>query len=245
LRLLGLAAAPEQQAAFFSQAFTRFAGLSVRLLISGSADYSILAHVRAGCVQHRVTAKITVLDLCETPLFIARWYAERAGFEIETVQADIFTWTSTTAYDVICSHGFLSQFAPPQRLQLVQQWSGLLAPAGSVLLVNRVRSGPSGAEIRFSAAQGREFCEAVEKKLRLTDTLEEGEKTTILTRAEVYAQRLVGYALTESELTELFNDAGFHVDNIQILADAAQDGKLSGPAVPANANHACLVASRI
>lgn len=245
LRLLGLASAPEQQATFFRDAFVRFAGRSVRLLISGSADYSILAHIQTACALHQVAAKVTVLDLCETPLFFARWYAERAGFQMETVCADIFAYTSEIAFDVICSHGFLSQFTPPQRARLVRQWSRFLAPGGTVLLVNRVRPGPAGAETRFSEAQAHEFCEAVAKNLRCIDSLKESEKIAIIARAEVYAQRLVGYALTESELTELFSDTGFRVDNIQILASPAQDGKLIGPAVPANANHACLVASSI
>lgn len=244
LRLLGLAAAPEKQTTFFHSAFARFSRSSVRLLISGSADYSILAHVHAACVQHQVTAKITVLDSCETPLFFARWYAERAGFPIETTHADIFSYVSEIPFDVICSHGFLSQFTPPQRAELVRRWFRLLSPAGTALLVNRVRPGSAGIETRFSDVQRREFCTIVAERLRDLDSLDDSERRAILARAETYAQRLVGYILTEEELSGLFNDAGFHIDHIEFIASPSQDGKLNGPAVPANANHACLVASR-
>jgi SAM-dependent methyltransferase len=244
LRLLGLAAAPDQQATFFRDAFARVAGRSLRVLISGSADYSILAHVHAGCVRHQVAAKITVLDTCETPLFFARWYAERAGFQVETVQADIFSYTSETAFDAICSHGFLSQFPPSQRLELVHQWFRLLAPAGTVLLVNRVRPGPAGTETKFSEAQARQFCDSVAEKLRRIGSADRSEIAAILARAEAYARRLVGYALTENELTTLFDSDGFHIDHTEILTSPAQDG-LVAPAVPGGANHACLVATRI
>jgi hypothetical protein len=42
--------------------------------------------------------------------------------------------------------------------------------------------------------------------------------------------------LTENELTELFRGAGFRVEDLQILSNAAKDDKLSGPAIPANVN---------
>src|SRR4051812_43913391 len=75
LRLLGLAATPEQQSDFFRNSLARFSHRAPRLLISGSADYSILAHVLSACSKHQITAEITVMDICETPLFFNRWYA--------------------------------------------------------------------------------------------------------------------------------------------------------------------------
>ena len=244
LRLLGLAATPEQQTDFLRTAFARFSGRPLRLLISGSADYSILAHVLSACSEHKITANITVVDLCETPLFFNRWYAEQAGCKIETIQADIFNHRFETAFDVICSHGFLSQFPPARRADLVRQWSRLLAPGGTVLLVNRVRPGLSGVETKFSKEQGREFCELVAETLHHTPSIEESDRAEILARTEIYVQRLIGYALTEEELAALFHRAGFRIDDCQILSSGAQDGKLSGPAIPAHARHACLIASR-
>jgi 2-polyprenyl-3-methyl-5-hydroxy-6-metoxy-1,4-benzoquinol methylase len=245
LRLLGLAATPEQHADFFRSAFARFAGRPLRLLISGSADYSILAHVLSACSEHQITAIITVVDLCETPLYFNRWYAERAGFNIETIQADIFSYRFAEAFDVICSHGFLSQFSPPQRTEIVRRWASLLAPGGTAISINRIRSGPSGAETRFSEQQGREFVKMVAAKLRQTPVIEESEWSGILARAEIYVRRLSGYSLTEEELNALFQQAGFRIEDRQIISSGAQESKLSGPAIPAHAKHACVIASRI
>jgi SAM-dependent methyltransferase len=245
LRLLGLAAGPGQQTQFFHDAFKLFAGRPLRLLISGSADYAILEQVLAACAEHQITAIITVVDLCETPLYFNRWYAEQAGFNIETIQADIFSFQFATTFDVICSHGFLSQFPPARRAELVLRWSRLLTPGGIALLVNRIRSGASGVETRFSEEQGREFCETVAEKLRLTSVVEESEWAGILDRARIYVQRLNGYALTEEELAALFHQAGFRIHDFQIASNGAPDGQLSGPAIPAHAKHACLIASKI
>lgn len=243
LRLLGLAATPEQQSDFFRNAFAHLPRRPLRLLICGSADDSILTHVLSACSEHQLALKITVIDLCETPLFFNRRCAEQIGAVIETVATDIFTFQPDSRFDVICSHGFLSQFPPSQRTELVHRWSNWLTPEGTVLLVNRVRPGPAGAETKFSEKQGREFCETVAEKLGQT-SLQESERASILARVRIYVQRLCGYALTEDELAALFHQAGFRLDDCQIISSGIQDGKLSGPAVPTHAKHACVRASK-
>ncbi len=244
LRLLGLAATPEQQADFFRNAFARLPRGPVRVLISGSADYAILDHVLPACSENGLTAKITVADLCETPLYFNRWYAEQAGVQIETIQADIFQHRFETPFDVICSHGFLSQFPPTRRAELLRRWSRSLVPGGKVFLVNRVRPAPSGAETKFSEQQGREFCEALEGKLRANDSIPKADWAGILARASIYVQRLIGYALTEEELAGLFEQGGFEIDDCQTVATGKQDNALNGPAIPTRARHACIIGSR-
>ncbi len=244
LALLGLAATPDQQSDFFRDAIVRFANRPLKLLISGSADFLILAHILAACSEHSVAATITVMDVCETPLHFNRWYAGRLGHKITTVRGDIFDHQIDELFDVVCSHGFLSQFLPEQRMKVVSQWSRLLAPGGVVLAVNRVRPGPAGVEIRFLEEQGKQFCELVAEKLRQSKLIEQSEWDGILARTKIYVQRLVGYALAEEELVTLFTKAGFHIDICRIITADAQGGSVSGPAVPANAKHACLIASK-
>ena len=241
--MLGLAATPEQQANFFRNSLARFAQRQPRVLISGSADYSILAHVLAACAKNQITAEITVMDICGTPLFFNRWYAEQMGCRINTIQADILDHSFDATFDVVCSHGFLGLFAPPQRARLVQQWARALKSGGVAIFVNRIRPGPAGGEIKFSEAQGREFCEVIAAKLQ-DRPLPESERSAIRDRAKVYVKQLVGYSLPEEELTALFQEAGFRVDEWQIISTDATHGKPRGPAVPSQAQHACLVASK-
>ncbi|HEX4264060.1 MAG TPA: class I SAM-dependent methyltransferase [Verrucomicrobiae bacterium] len=244
LRLLGLAATPEQQADFFRNSLARFSQRPPRLLISGSADYSILAHVLSACSKNQITADITVMDICETPLFVNRWYAEQMRCRIHTIQADILEYSFDTEFDVICSHGFLGLFPPAQRVQLVQQWAVALKPGGAVISVNRIRPGGPGGEIKFSESQGREFCHLIAAKLQ-DHPLSESERSAILDRAKVYVERLVGYSLPQEELTSLFQTAGFRMDHWEIISTGAPHSKPSGPAIPSHAQHACLIASKI
>src|SRR5436190_7838783 len=70
LRAVGLAASPQYQADFFLKAFGRLAGRTrrQRVLVSGAADYSILAHVLWACDEQNIDADFAVVDRCETPL---------------------------------------------------------------------------------------------------------------------------------------------------------------------------------
>jgi hypothetical protein len=145
---------------------------------------------------------------------------------------------------VICSHGFLSQFTPTQRADLARAWWRMLAPKGTVLAVNRVRSDSPGAETKFSEQQGRAYCELIAEKLQRVRSLEEADKAAILARAGVYVQNLKGYSLLREELTALFSAPCFQLDDVKIVSSGTQDTHLSGPAVPALAQHACIVASK-
>jgi hypothetical protein len=247
LRAIGLAASPEHQADFFLSAFKRLAvrRRRLRLLISGAADYSILAHVLWACNEHGLEADVTVADRCETPLFLNNWYAQRAGQTIRAVREDIFEYRPEAPFDVICSHSFLGQFPPQRRTTLVEKWSQLLAPMGSVLAVNRVRPDGTPRNHRFSPDQARSFCATVERRIRESPSLPESEASEIFNRARIYVQRLHGYAISAAELAALFQQAGFRIDDlVSVVSSDSRNSDASGPAVPACAEHACLLATK-
>src|SRR5262245_58823293 len=56
-----------------------------RVLISGAADYAMLDFVHKTLHSRGVNADVTVTDLCETPLALNRWYAERCSCRVTTV----------------------------------------------------------------------------------------------------------------------------------------------------------------
>lgn len=43
------------------------------MLISGTADYSMLAHLLQAYRNVEAAVHVTVLDRCETPLYLCRW----------------------------------------------------------------------------------------------------------------------------------------------------------------------------
>jgi len=246
LRTLGLAASPAYQADFFWGAFKSLAKRRrLRLLISGAADYSILAHVLWGGHENGLEADVTVIDLCDTPLFFNQWFAEQVGYKITTVREDILAYQPEELFDVICSHSFLGQFPPQRRTELVGKWSQLLAPTGTALTVNRVRPGGTPHEVRFSQEEARTFCLTVEQRMRESRSWPEAEAAEVLARARIYAQRLRIHAISPVEFTQLFLSAGFRIDALStIVSSDPRNSDVSGPAIPRDSQHACIVATK-
>ncbi|WP_395770155.1 class I SAM-dependent methyltransferase [Arenimonas sp.] len=123
-----------------------------RILVSGTADAGMLARIAACRDAAPDGLDITVLDCCPTPLALCRQYAERAGLPIRTVQADILNYREgAEAYDLICTHSFLTFFDAAQRLQLVRQWHALLKPGGALITAQRVRPDETALITRYPA----------------------------------------------------------------------------------------------
>lgn len=110
-----------------------------RILISGAAEYGMLAHVLWAARLARTAPPIVVLDQCATPLMLNRWYAERAGAMIETVQADVLKFDAAESFDIICTHSFLGWFCPADKQRLLTRWRNNLKPGGVVVTTQRLR----------------------------------------------------------------------------------------------------------
>jgi SAM-dependent methyltransferase len=106
------------------------------VLISGTADYGMLAHLRHGYGSAPFQA--TVLDLCETPLFLNRWYGGRYGTSVATVRSDVLEHETAEVFDVICTHNFLGRFDPTSRRRVIAKWRALLRPGGALVTTQRV-----------------------------------------------------------------------------------------------------------
>src|SRR5690606_33228395 len=131
LRLLGIKTTPADHFVFLDEVVSETLSAPARVLIAGSADYSILAQLLA--IDRHGAARITVTDHCETPLFLCRWYAERQGAAIETTVSDAVAFAADEPFDLICAHSFLSYFAPQRRPALMARWYDLLRPGGRVV----------------------------------------------------------------------------------------------------------------
>ncbi len=73
-RIFGLASTPARNGGFFKhslESLARDGGYS-RMLISGAADYSMPAHVLKAYRNVEAAVQVTVLDRCETPLYLCR-----------------------------------------------------------------------------------------------------------------------------------------------------------------------------
>ncbi|MEA2901874.1 MAG: hypothetical protein QOH36_1761 [Actinomycetota bacterium] len=242
LRRLGMAASPDRHQDFFLDALGGLARAGHRrVLVSGAADSSMLAHVLEAW---RAVGRpdVTVLDRCPTPGVLSTWYAQLCGVEIATAVADVVDYAPDEPFSVVCTHSFLSQFAPPDRPLLIAAWHRLLGPGGAVVTTARLSPPGTDEPIRFTPAQVDAFAaRAGAEAERLVDE----DPAEVAAAARRYAERLVVHAtFTVAEVAGLFEDGGFTVERLDQHHVGGALGPGSGPATNQPASHLQIVARR-
>ena len=248
LRLLGVAAAPSRNAGFFLDTLEALArdGEFQRVLISGTADYSMLAYALQAYRNGGATPRITVVDQCETPLFLCRWYAERLSQTIEIHTGNMLDFTPDDAFDVVCCHSFLSRIPPTQRAGLIAAWKRALRPGGKVVTNTRLNPSWSEQASGFTPEQIAAFRDQVyEEAVKQSDTLHI-DPEEIAEDARRYAERSKTFSIrTQEEVIGLFEEGGFTLERFDLTETG---GKLStgksGPGTAQKATYAEIVALR-
>jgi SAM-dependent methyltransferase len=250
LRLMGLAATPERHFDFYRRGFDGVTGDngSPRVLVSGAADYSMLAHLLAAFRARGVEPVVTIVEVCDTPLYLNRWYAERMSCRIETVRCSVLEYSVPAAFDAVCTHSFFGQFSRDRRPALPAAWRRLLRPGGMVITANPLR--PLGADERnsFTAEQASAFRAVVRSRVETLSGLLQVDPQDILRQAENYTRAQYGYPVRSGkEVLDLFESSGFKVDDLT-CGPAASGGQadLGGPGLRAqNVHYACVIARRL
>ena len=163
LRLLNMVAVPPWYR-FYQKALSSFLRKRPEssILIAAAADYGMLATLHEAVVTARSTPRITVYDLCETPLRACRWYAEREGLDIECVCDNIITSATLPrgAFDLIVTDEFLTVVKAEDKPRVTRRWKDLLRPGGTVVTTAMIGE-PTTPELRKSyAARARRLLEA-------------------------------------------------------------------------------------
>jgi len=240
LRLLGLVTEPALHGEFLRGALRAVSAEHPRVLLSGAADHALLAQVLAAYPGR--AARITVLDICETPLMLNRWFAARAGIEIETRCVDILTYEDAAGYDAICTHAFLSYFDHAGRARLLRKWHDLLRSGGKVITINRLRPEREAQWLAFSVDQVWAYRARVDEAARSRGVAIEG----LGRAAERYAGRQAIFPLgTAAELRELFERADFALEHLAVAAlEPGAQQQVNAPTVPSLDHYAQLIAAR-
>lgn len=249
LRIMELAATPDRHAEFYRRAFDDVAGASgpPRVLVSGAADYSMLAHVLAAFRGRGIEPAITVIDVCETPLYLNRWYARRTACEIKTLRCSVLEMPDSAVFDAVCTHSFLGQFSREQRPILVAAWRRLLRPGAPVITALPLRPWGADEQNRFTPDQAEAFRSVVRSRcVTLLESLET-DQAGIMQKAESYLRARYGYPVRSGEeIRDLFERAGFTVKHLACgpVADERPSGA-GGPGLRyENVHYASLIASR-
>lgn len=247
LRLMRLVETPEYHAAFFFEALASHAppGRRARVLVSGTADYSMLAHVLAAYPAGSVP-EVTVVDRCETPLALSRWYAGRAGVAIETKRCDILQYRPAEPFDALCTHAFFGRFSPAERPVLAERWRELLRPGGIAVSAAPLRPGAAAGKAGFGEADAARLRDTVrERAAGLREALGLPPEA-LAAEAARYAARHRVYPVRDlAELRDLFASAGFDIAHlVHVPAVPGVLHEVRGPTIVGSADYARLVAVR-
>lgn len=159
LRLLDMVAVPPWYG-FYSRALASALKRKPRanVLISACADYGMVATLHEAIQRAEATPKITVCDICNTPLLACQWYAKRHGLEIECVCDNIITSRSIPlgAFDLIVTDEFLTVLKAQDKPLIAKRWKQLLRPGGA-LVTTAMIGGPTTPELRkrYAESAGR------------------------------------------------------------------------------------------
>jgi SAM-dependent methyltransferase len=256
LRLMGLAAAPERHGAFFADVLGSLArgGRHPAFLVTGTADYSMLAHVidaygRAGtpgCAVDRAVVDLAVVDRCATPVVLCAWYAGLLSVPLRTFVADVLEPAPRPSFDVVCSHSFLSQFPAESRPALVARWGDLLRPGGKAVTTTRISPPGTPGVVRFTPAQVAAFAERARAEAARLGPVLDLEPAALAQRARRYAESIAVHTVTSvDEVARLLADGGLRVEHLEVreVEGPAASGTW-GPTTSQSARYAEIVASR-
>ena len=242
LRLLRVIEPMERHAPFFERELRAAKGSGrPRILVSGAADYWTCARVFAAFARRRAKPEVTVIDLCETPLSLNRWYARRLGERVATRRVDVLAFNSPAAFDAICSHAILGRFSPAKRKALAAKWYSLLRPGGRLITATPVRPGDAERPVRFTPQEAADFVSRVEQAAQ---RVRPGVGVAaLLKHVRRHSERFRVYRVPSRESVEaMLEPAGFRLERLRTVAPVHRPG-LCGP-TQAGAVYLQIVARR-
>ncbi|MEY9931318.1 hypothetical protein ABH926_005967 [Catenulispora sp. GP43] len=208
-----------------------------RVLITGAADYSMLAYVldaaqrAADMGVERPT--VDVLDLCPTPLMMCRWYAGLNKERIQVHETDFCDSgqvgalrEATGGYDVIVTDAFLTRFSEEKVASVVRNWYDLLLPGGTVVTTVRLHELDKADPARPGGDLAAAFTQQARHSARRWRPYLQASVDEIAANAYEYACRITSTDLgDESEVCGLLERERFG-----ILSSAVKDvrGELQG-----------------
>jgi SAM-dependent methyltransferase len=154
------------------------------LLIAGSADTGLLAHVARAGTDHALG--IFVLDICETPLVLCRRFADRWSLPVETVRQDLIELDFKGRFDIVLVHGTLQFISAANRGEMLLRLRRALRPSGRlILLFNTSRPVPS----EIAADSRAEYASGVLDELKRLEVPLPDTEATMRRRLEAHARQ--------------------------------------------------------
>ena len=207
LRLFDMVSTPTWHAEFyFNSLTTALRGVAApRILISGTADYSMLAHAIWALGTQTSASRITVVDLCETPLLLCKWYAKFVGAPVETVNTDIRRFQPTELFDVIVTDAFLTRFSATARVEIVQKWAEMLRPGGTIITTVRIEPRISKEVVGSTKTEVGNFRRRAKSEAQKWRDFLTLSPDQIANHAQIYAEKMISHSCrSPDEIAEVF-----------------------------------------
>lgn len=215
LRLLQIITSTRINTEFLLHTFRERArtGCYPRVLVSATADYSMLAHLRCAYLSERAEFHPAIIDRCDTAVFLNQWYADRYRFPLRATRTEIEDYTPAEQFDLVCTHNFLSRFDPPSRARVVARWHGLLRQGGIVVTTQRVQPDATTDRNMHSDESARAVRDRTMAALQSHPEPLVVDATELAEAAYEYAKRQHTYVIhSNRELMDLFQAAGFDLE---------------------------------
>ena len=189
-----------------------------RILVSGSADYSLIAHINTAFQVEGRQADITVLDACKAPLVINRWYARRHGFPITSIALNLFDFEDEEGFDVITTDNFFTNFQSEDRARIVTKWRHLLRPSGKIITAQNISIDNPGTSRALGTDDITSRLNTVFENASMHRTVLDVTPEQLVQFAAIYYQRRNARKVTSiAEFCDLFESRDFDVEAISEL----------------------------
>lgn len=227
LNLFELVSNPSWHEDFYLETLDEFAGRAEysEILISGSADYTLLAYLIKTFGEKNKNLKVTVLDICSTPLFLCKWYAEKMSFPINAVAGDILTYRFNQPFDLIVADGFLTQFPIDLKEGIVRKWAAGLRPGGRLVTTMRVKLDAGQQSQKSQFPMESFYALAYDKAQQWKEYVAINPDDFVReVRKYIEEQELFPLFKSEEEIRNLFGRNGFQIIDFQIGGPAQSAG---------------------
>ena len=216
------------------------------VLISASADYTMLAHILRAYKEEKSQPSVTILDRCLTPININRWYAEREGITINSIHNDLLDVDTDSRFDAICTHHFLVWFTLEQQYQVIKIWYELLKPGGKVITQTRLHEGHKGEIHQYTEQQAQALKE--ETLVAAIDNM--GTHAIDPDEAAEVAYNYVVsgryYFIDNVEFyREMFEKTGFSIEYMEIAETENKFGDVPSVQIPGSNGRLQIIARRL
>jgi len=218
LRILDLVSTPTWHSDFYKRALNPDSSVSSnttpRILVSGAADYSMTAHIIWAYENVNAKCHITVLDLCQTPLWLNKWYATGKDFDTDIICSDILQYSPSIKFDYVVTDAFLTRFENGVKVAVLDKWNDSLTARGKIVTTVRIDDAPS--PVKATPHEASIFSEKVGELANRWQEFISVSPEELSSVGKVYAEKMLSYPFRNlEEVKKLFVQCGFTLTDIE------------------------------